>query len=149
VSGPASGPEWRRRTHRSIAALIEEEELPADRRTAPGSAAQWPALMEDQAMPTARYRGPPITPASMRAQGVRSLSVTCELCHHAAVLFVDAWRDHVPVPWFGPHVVCTCCGIVGADARPNWLERAKTRELHRPTAATKSGAGASASDSGC
>jgi hypothetical protein len=32
------------------------------------------------------------------------------------------WPDHVPVPTFGPRMVCTRCGIVGADARPNWLE---------------------------
>jgi hypothetical protein len=25
----------------------------------------------------------------------------------------------VPVPSFGPRMVCTRCGIVGADARPN------------------------------
>lgn len=52
-------------------------------------------------MRAVRYRGPPMTLANMRAQGVRSLDVTCELCHHAAVLSVDAWRDDVPVPWSG------------------------------------------------
>jgi len=30
-------------------------------------------------MPSARYRGPPMTLANMRAQGVRSLWVVCEL----------------------------------------------------------------------
>jgi hypothetical protein len=34
-----------------------------------------------------------------------------------------AFGGAVPVPAFGPRVVCTCCGIVGADARPNWTER--------------------------
>src|SRR6516165_6692079 len=33
-------------------------------------------------MPNNRYRGPPMTLANMRAQGVRSLWVVCELCHH-------------------------------------------------------------------
>jgi hypothetical protein len=28
----------------------------------------------------------------------------------------------VPVPAFGPRMVCTRCGIIGADARPNWRE---------------------------
>jgi len=29
----------------------------------------------------------------------------------------------VPVPTFGPRVVCTRCGTIGADARPNWREQ--------------------------
>jgi hypothetical protein len=33
----------------------------------------------------------------------------------------------VSVPTFGPRMVCTRCGIVGADARPNWREQ-PTRE---------------------
>jgi hypothetical protein len=58
-------------------------------------------------MPTARYRGPPMTLANMRAQGVRSLWVVCELCHHEAVLNMDGYGDAVPVPAFGPRMVCT------------------------------------------
>ena len=42
-------------------------------------------------MPPNRYRGPPMTLANMRAQGVRSLWVVCELCHHEAVLNVDGY----------------------------------------------------------
>jgi hypothetical protein len=65
----------------------------------------------------------PMTLANMRAQGIRSLSVCCWLCHHGAVLSVDVWPDDVPALSFGPRMVCTGCGIVGADARPNWTER--------------------------
>jgi hypothetical protein len=39
--------------------------------------------------------------------------------HHAAVLSVEPC-PHVPVPTFGPRMVCTVCGIVGADVRPNY-----------------------------
>jgi hypothetical protein len=45
-----------------------------------------------------------MTLANMRAQGVRSLWVVCELCHHEAVLNVDGYGDAVPVPAFGPRM---------------------------------------------
>jgi hypothetical protein len=35
----------------------------------------------------------------------------------------DPWSDDVPVPTFGPRIVCTARGIIGADVRPNWRER--------------------------
>jgi hypothetical protein len=69
-----------------------------------------------------------MTLGNMRQNGVRSLSVRCIICHHEAVLDVEAWSDHVPVPTFGPPMVCTSCGIIGADAKPNWKEQA-----HRPS----------------
>ena len=75
------------------------------------------------AMPTASI--PPMTLGNMRANGVRSLLVYCVACHRDAVFNVDAYGDDVPVPAFSPRMVCTRCGMVGADARPNWNE-------HRP-----------------
>jgi hypothetical protein len=70
-----------------------------------------------------------MTLASMRAHGVRSLWVVCELCRHEAVLNVDGYDDAVPVPAFGPRMVCTHCGIIGAFARPNWQERQAQESL--------------------
>jgi hypothetical protein len=67
---------------------------------------------------------PPMTLGNMRTNGVRSLTVYCERCHHQALLDVDDFADDVPVPLFGPRMVCTICGAIGADARPNWNERA-------------------------
>jgi hypothetical protein len=67
--------------------------------------------------------GPPMTLGNMRANGVRSLAVSRHLCHHQAVLSADPWPDDVPVPTFGPRMVCDRCGIIGADARPNWREQ--------------------------
>ena len=68
----------------------------------------------------------PMTLSNMRQQGVRSLSVTCGAvcCRHEAVLDVSAFADELVVPSFGPRMVCTVCGAIGADARPNWNERA-------------------------
>jgi hypothetical protein len=39
-----------------------------------------------------------------------------------AIMSADPWSDDVPAP-FGPRMVCTRCGMVGADARPNWRVR--------------------------
>ena len=41
-------------------------------------------------MPPNRYRDPPMTLVNTRSQGVRSLRVVCELCHHEAVLYGTA-----------------------------------------------------------
>jgi hypothetical protein len=65
----------------------------------------------------------PMTLGNMRVNGVRSLLVYCFACHHEAVLDVDDYPDEVPVPSFAPRMVCTRCGMIGADARPNWSER--------------------------
>ncbi len=65
-----------------------------------------------------------MTLANMRQQGVRSLWVVCELCHQEAVMNVDRFGADVPVPAFGPRVVCTNCGIIGTFARPKWQEQA-------------------------
>ena len=63
-----------------------------------------------------------MTLGNMRELGVRPLIVTCELCHHRAALPVDRWPDTVLVRDFGPRMVCTSCGIIGAGARPDWRE---------------------------
>jgi hypothetical protein len=42
---------------------------------------------------------------------------------------VDAFADTVPVPAFRSRMVCTRCGIVGADVRPNWRERPQSESL--------------------
>jgi hypothetical protein len=65
----------------------------------------------------------PMTLGDMRELGVASPSFTCMQCNHRAVLDVAPWPDDVVVPWFGPRMVCTKCGTIGADARPNWKEQ--------------------------
>ena len=67
-----------------------------------------------------------MTLGNMRQNGVRTLAITCGAvwCNHHAVLDVDAFVDDLAVPSFGPRMVCTVCGAIGADARPNWNERA-------------------------
>jgi hypothetical protein len=48
-----------------------------------------------------------LTLGNMRANGVRSLDVSCWQCRHRAILSADPWPDHVRVPSFGPRMVCT------------------------------------------
>ena len=71
----------------------------------------------------------PMTLGNMRQNGVRSLTVSCLVCHHEAVLDVAAWPDNVPVLAFRRRMVCTKCGIIGADVRPNWRERPERKTL--------------------
>jgi len=59
-----------------------------------------------------------MTLSNMRAQGVRSLWVACELFHHEAVMNVDRFGDAVPAPAFGPRMVCTgCARMLGRTGR--------------------------------
>jgi hypothetical protein len=48
-----------------------------------------------------------LTLGNMRSLGVRSLTVTCEVCHHEAVLPADHWSDAVLVRALCPRMVCT------------------------------------------
>jgi len=68
-----------------------------------------------------------MTLGNMSANGVRSLMVSCPACHRETALDVEAYPDDVPVPAFGPCMVCTSCGMIGADARPNWNDRRQRR----------------------
>jgi hypothetical protein len=71
--------------------------------------------------------GAMMTLGNMRENGVRSLSITCRAlhCHHHAVIDVSKYPNEMAVPSFGPRMVCTVCGAIGADARPSWNERAR------------------------
>jgi hypothetical protein len=59
----------------------------------------------------------------MRQNGVRSLDVPCFGCRREAVVNVDWCPGELLVKDFSPRMVCTKCGMVGADVRPNWQER--------------------------
>jgi hypothetical protein len=52
-----------------------------------------------------------MTLGNMRANGVRSLDLSCWLCHHRTILSAAPWPDHVPVPTFGPRMVCIVAGL--------------------------------------
>jgi hypothetical protein len=62
-----------------------------------------------------------MTLGNMRANGVRSLDVSCWQCHHRTILSADPWPDHVPVPAFGPRMVCIRGGFNSMDERIDTL----------------------------
>jgi hypothetical protein len=68
----------------------------------------------------------PMTLGNMRQNGVHTLAVYCggRWCNHDAILDTAPYPDEMSVPAFGPRMVCTVCGAIGADVRPNWSERA-------------------------
>ena len=69
--------------------------------------------------PFERYSGPLMTLHNMRQNGVRSLAIRCDCCYLETILKVDQYAGDVPVPAFGPRMVCTVCGMFGAVSRPN------------------------------
>jgi hypothetical protein len=50
-------------------------------------------------------------------------------CHHSAVIDADRWPDETVLLDLDRRAVCTKCGIIGADVRPNWQERAERESL--------------------
>jgi hypothetical protein len=75
-------------------------------------------------MATGRLNEPiePMDLANMRQNGVRSLAVRCHQCHHEKIINADHWPGDLTVTSFIPRMVCTKCGTIGADVRPNWRE---------------------------
>jgi hypothetical protein len=67
--------------------------------------------------------------ANMRANGMRSLAVSWHF-HHEAVLSADRWPDNIAGADVRSRMVCTRCGIIGADARPNWREQPARESWH-------------------
>ena len=72
-----------------------------------------------------------MTLGNMRELGVHGLIVHClnPKCLHQERLDVDGYGDDVQMPWFSSRMVCTKCGMIGADARPNWKEQPPRESL--------------------
>jgi hypothetical protein len=74
----------------------------------------------------ARYSGRPVTLGHIRSHGVRHLLIHCSAglyCHHSGVVDADRWPDETVLLDLDRRAVCTKCGMIGADVRPNWSER--------------------------
>ena len=64
----------------------------------------------------------PVTLGHIRSHGCRGLLVYCisGRCHHSATLNGDWLSDDTPVRSLCSRMVCTRCGMIGADVRPDW-----------------------------
>jgi hypothetical protein len=80
-----------------------------------------------------RYQGPPVTLGHIRSHGVRRLLIYCStgFCHHSAAVDADRWPDDTVLLDLDLDLkaVCTKCGMIGADVRPNWSERPPPESL--------------------
>jgi hypothetical protein len=45
------------------------------------------------------------------------------------IINVDHLAGDLSVPSFRPRMVCTKCGMIGTDVRPNWRERPERESL--------------------
>jgi hypothetical protein len=76
----------------------------------------------------ARFDEPiePMALGNTRATGVRSLDVCCRQCHHVIRPRLRAHGGAMPVPTFGPRMMCTRSGAVSLGPGP------RDRAIERP-----------------
>jgi len=72
-----------------------------------------------------KYSSEPMTLANMRQNGVRRLLVYCNglRCWHSATVDADFLAGDVVLKSLEPRMVCSRCGLIGADVRPNWSDQ--------------------------
>jgi hypothetical protein len=71
----------------------------------------------------------PVTLEHIRGHGCRDLLVYCGSgwCNHSAVMNADWLPDDVALRSLCSRMVCTACGLVGADVRPDWSPHTNRR----------------------
>jgi hypothetical protein len=72
----------------------------------------------------------PVTMGHIRSHGCHDLPIYCGSgrCHHSATLKGDHLPD-VPVRSLCRRMVCTRCGMIGADVRPDWEPHVNKRHV--------------------
>jgi hypothetical protein len=73
---------------------------------------------------------PSVTLGHIRSDGCRDLLVYCVSgqCNHSVTINADHLPDELPVRSLCARMICTRCGMVGADVRPDW--RPMTNKRH-------------------
>jgi hypothetical protein len=79
--------------------------------------------------PRQRETFEPVTLAHIRRHGCRCLLIYCESvwCNHSATLNADRLPDETPVRALCGRMICTACGLIGADVRPDWSPHTSRR----------------------
>jgi hypothetical protein len=67
---------------------------------------------------------PPVTMGHIRGHGCRELLVYCD-----ATMNADWLPDAMPVRALCRRMVCTRCGMIGADVRPDWSPHVNKRHV--------------------
>jgi hypothetical protein len=73
----------------------------------------------------------PVTVGHIRSHGCRALLVYCGSidCNHSATMNADHMPADTPIRPLGSRMVCTRCGHVGADVRPDWSPHTSKRHV--------------------
>jgi hypothetical protein len=73
-------------------------------------------------MAAQRETFPPVTLGHIRGHGCHSLLIYCNsiACNHSTVVRADHMPADTPIRQLGECMVCTRCGRLGADVRPDW-----------------------------
>jgi hypothetical protein len=81
--------------------------------------------------PRRRETFEPVTLGHIRALGCRELLIYCDSggCHHSAKLNADSLPDETIVRSLRSRMVCTKCGLVGAEVRPEWSPHTNRRHV--------------------
>jgi hypothetical protein len=74
---------------------------------------------------------PSVTLGHIRGHGCRDPLVYCAAmnCSHRGTLNADRWPDDTPIRPLGKRMVCTRCGHIGADVRPDWSPHVNKRHV--------------------
>jgi hypothetical protein len=97
--------------------------------------ALWPAGYTARVPATSRRHKAetfePVTLGHIRSHGCRDLLVYCSSgrCHHSARINADWLPDETSVRSLCARMVCTRCGMIGADVRPDWGPHVNKRRV--------------------
>jgi hypothetical protein len=73
----------------------------------------------------------PVTLGHIRSHGCCDLLIYCASgnCHHSATMNANWLPDGMPVRSLCSRMVCTRCGMIGADVRPDWSPHVNKRHV--------------------